>query len=118
VRAKRGADKGTFTVAVTFWENWAMSFLSLPTRLDALVPRPPLGAYDQHVFSIFVGTLHLDVPLGPQQARRDVQVVIESVTRPRTPAEYATWVQPMAGTWQGDFERPPQGEYAHREPFE
>ena len=63
------------------------------------------------------GTLHLDVPLGPEHAGREVQVVIESAARPLTPAEYATWVRSMAGAWQGDFERPPQGEYEHREPL-
>ncbi len=63
------------------------------------------------------GTLHLDVPLGPEQAGREVQVVIESAARPLTAAEYATWVRSMAGAWQGDFERPSQGEYEHREPL-
>jgi hypothetical protein len=63
------------------------------------------------------GTLHLDVPLGREQAGREVQVVIEPVPQRMTQAEYATWVQSMAGAWQGDFERPPQGEYEHREPF-
>lgn len=63
------------------------------------------------------GTLRLDVPLGLEQAGSEVQVVIESVARPLTPAEYANWVRSMAGAWQGDFERPPQGEYEHREPL-
>lgn len=63
------------------------------------------------------GMLHLDVPLGPEQAGSEVQIVIESVPRPRTPAEYANWVRSMAGAWQGDFERPPQGEYEDREPL-
>jgi hypothetical protein len=64
------------------------------------------------------GTLHLDLPLGSEQAGREVRVVIESVAKPLTQAEYAAWVQSMAGTWQGDFERPPQGEYERREPLE
>ena len=63
------------------------------------------------------GTLHLDVPLGPEQAGREVQVVIEPVPKRMTQAEYAAWVQSMAGTWQGDFERPPQGTYEEREPL-
>jgi hypothetical protein len=63
------------------------------------------------------GTLHLDVPLGSEQADREVQVVIESVSKPLTPAEYSKWVRSVAGAWQGDFERPSQGEYEHREPF-
>ncbi len=63
------------------------------------------------------GTLHLDIPLGPEQAGREVRVVIEPVAQPLTQAEYANWVRSMAGAWQGDFERPPQGEYEHREPL-
>jgi hypothetical protein len=63
------------------------------------------------------GTLHLNVPLGPEQAGREVQVIIESVAKPLAPAEYASWVRSMAGAWQGDFERPPQGEYEPREPL-
>jgi hypothetical protein len=63
------------------------------------------------------GTLHLDVPLGREQADREVQVVIEPLPKRMTQAEYSAWVQSMAGTWQGDFERPPQGEYEQREPL-
>jgi hypothetical protein len=63
------------------------------------------------------GTLHLDIPLGREQADREVQVVIEPVPKRMTQAAYAAWVRSMAGTWQGDFERPPQGEYEQREPL-
>jgi hypothetical protein len=65
------------------------------------------------------GVLRLNVPLGPQEAHQDVQVTVEAVTprKPMTQAEWAAWVQSMAGTWQGDFERPPQGELQERDPL-
>lgn len=63
------------------------------------------------------GTLHLDVPLGPEQAGREVQVVIESESKPLTQAEYAAWVQSIAGSWQGDFERLPQLPLEERQPL-
>lgn len=63
------------------------------------------------------GTLHLDVPLGIDRANQTVRVVIEPVRRPMTQAEYAAWVQSMAGSWQGDFERPPQLPLEERDPL-
>jgi hypothetical protein len=55
------------------------------------------------------GTLHLDVTLGPEQAGREVQVVIEPVPKRMAQAEWATWVQSMAGSITDPaFERPPQ----------
>lgn len=35
------------------------------------------------------GTLHLDVPLGPEQGGREVQVVIEPVSQRMTQTEWA-----------------------------
>jgi hypothetical protein len=63
------------------------------------------------------GTLHLDVPLGVDQANRSVRVVIEALPKPKTQADWAAWVKSIAGSWQGDFERPPQGDYEEREPL-
>ena len=55
------------------------------------------------------GTLHLDVTLGPEQAGREVQVVIEPAPKGMTQAEWAAWVQSMAGSITDPaFERPPQ----------
>ena len=34
-----------------------------------------------------------------------------------TQEEWHAWVDSMAGTWQGEFERPAQGEYEEREPL-
>ena len=62
------------------------------------------------------GALHLTLPA--DSAGQEVRVTIEPVS-PSTlsPAEWRAWVLSMAGTWQGDFERIPQGEYEEREPL-
>ena len=65
------------------------------------------------------GVLHLDVSLGPAEADQEVQVTVESA--PRNEAnqeEWRSWVQAMAGSWQGDFERPPQRQFEQREPLQ
>lgn len=63
------------------------------------------------------GMLHLDIPFGAAAANQEVQVTIEPVKKPMTQEEWRAWVQSMAGSWKGDFERPPQGEYEQREPL-
>jgi hypothetical protein len=63
------------------------------------------------------GILHLSVPIGMDEAEKDVQVTVEASTpaTPMTREQWGAWVDSMAGTWQGDFQRPPQGEYEERE---
>ena len=65
------------------------------------------------------GILHLSLPVGLEEANKEVQVTVEPVEykNSMTQEEWRAWVDSMAGTWQGDFERPPQGEYEEREPF-
>lgn len=65
------------------------------------------------------GILHLAVPIGLAEAGNEVQITVESLApkKPMTPAEWSAWVDSMAGSWQGDFERPPQGEFEEREPL-
>jgi hypothetical protein len=64
------------------------------------------------------GVLHLTLPLEPAAAGQDVRVTVEPVVRPvPTPEEWRRAVLAMAGQWQGDSERPPQGEYEEREPL-
>jgi hypothetical protein len=65
------------------------------------------------------GILHLSLPVGLAEADKEVQVTVEPLAsrKPMTQEEWQAWVDAMAGTWQGDFERPPQGEYEEREPL-
>jgi hypothetical protein len=65
------------------------------------------------------GILNLSVPVGLEEADREVQVTVEPCPpkRSMTQEEWHAWVDSMAGTWQGDFERPSQGEYEEREPL-
>ena len=65
------------------------------------------------------GVLKLAVSIGAQEADREVQVTIEA-TEPRllTSAERDEWRQfvlETAGAWQGELERPEQGEYEQRD---
>lgn len=63
------------------------------------------------------GILHLSVPIGLDEAEKDVQVTVE----PSTPAtamtreQWCAWVDSMAGAWRGDFQRASLGEYEERE---
>ncbi len=62
------------------------------------------------------GVLHLELPLGTPEAGREVQVTVESITTPSmTQEEWVAFLDRTAGAWQGEFERPPQGEYETRE---
>lgn len=63
------------------------------------------------------GVLHLDVPFGSPDAGREVQVTVEAVSpvRQLTPEEWAAFLADTAGAWQGEFERPSQGELERRE---
>ncbi len=64
------------------------------------------------------GVLHLALPVGLEAADQEVQVTVETVPgAPLSREQWRAWVQSMAGAWQGDFERPPQGEYEAREPL-
>lgn len=65
------------------------------------------------------GVLILSVPVGLEEADKEVQVTVEPFApkKPMTREEWRAWVDSMAGTWLGDFERPPQGEYEQREPL-
>jgi hypothetical protein len=55
------------------------------------------------------GTLHLDVPIGIENANQAVRVVIEAARKPMTQAEWGAFVRSMAGSISDPmFERPPQ----------
>lgn len=64
------------------------------------------------------GILTVNVLLGPGEANREVKVTIEPVSPTRmTVEEWRAWVEKTAGSWQGEFERPPQGEFEDRLPL-
>jgi hypothetical protein len=64
------------------------------------------------------GVLLVEVPLGSQDANREVLVTIEpaAISRPAN-EEYSAWLQSVAGKWQGDFERPSQDKLEERDPL-
>jgi hypothetical protein len=62
------------------------------------------------------------VPLGPAEANKTVRITVETVetasepsTRPQTQDEWLRFIEATAGKWQGELERPPQGEYELRD---
>ena len=64
------------------------------------------------------GVLHLELPLGADEANREVQVTVEALARPMPPAEWRAWVLSMAGSIEDPtFERPPQPLLEEREPL-
>jgi len=63
------------------------------------------------------GVLRLDVPLGKQASNQEVDVTIELLKSAMTQEEWKAWVEKMAGSWEGDFTRPEQGEYEVRDPL-
>jgi len=65
------------------------------------------------------GVLQLTLPLGADEAGRDVRVTIEPVG-PKDEMALEVWragILATAGSWQGEFERPPQGKLEEREPL-
>ena len=54
------------------------------------------------------GSLQLDLPLGMEEAGRDVRVTIEPVSlkKTMTQAEWEAGILATSGGWQGEFERP------------
>jgi hypothetical protein len=55
------------------------------------------------------GTLHLDVPIGIDNANQPVRVVIEATRKLMTREEWGEFVRSMAGSiTDPTFERPPQ----------
>ena len=62
------------------------------------------------------GVLNLVIPIGKEVADKEVQVTIDPLPKPAmTQEEWRQFVLSTAGAWQGDFERPEQGEYEQRE---
>ena len=64
------------------------------------------------------GILHLTLPVGVEEADKEVQVTVEPITRSTmTQEEWQTLVRSTAGVWQGEFERPEEGELEERDPL-
>lgn len=63
------------------------------------------------------GVLRVTVPVGEADADREVQLTIEPLTPGAPRQEYLDFLQATAGAWQGDFQRPEQGEYEVRDPL-
>ena len=63
------------------------------------------------------GVLH--IPLGQGEANRDVRVTIEAAgaMTEQSDQEYLDFLRATAGAWQGDFERPQQGDCEVRDPW-
>jgi len=65
------------------------------------------------------GVLHLCVPIGLDDADREVEVTIQAAeAKQGTAAAQEDWrrfVAETAGAWQGDLERPEQGLFEQRD---
>jgi hypothetical protein len=64
------------------------------------------------------GVLQLTLPIGAADANQEVQITIEPLKPSSLPPDH--WrrgILETAGKWQGEFERPEQGEYERREPL-
>ena len=67
------------------------------------------------------GVLHLALPVGPEEADKEVQVTVESITpkKEMSQEEWEAWVEATAGSIPDPtFFRHPQGEYEERDPIE
>ena len=61
------------------------------------------------------GILQLTLPLGTEEANKVVNVIVEPIARASmSQQEWHHLVLSLAGSWLGDFERPPQGELEDR----
>jgi hypothetical protein len=64
------------------------------------------------------GILHLALPVGREEADKEVQVTVEPLSNAPIPQEeWGKLLLATAGKWQGEFERPEQGLLEEREPL-
>ena len=64
------------------------------------------------------GTLVVSVPLGSEEANREVTITIEpSIPASDEQAKYVAWLESVTGQWKGEFERLPLGEFEERDSF-
>ena len=65
------------------------------------------------------GVLNVSIPFGAADANCEVQMTIEPSGSPgvRSRQDYLDFLKATAGAWQGEFERPEQGDYEVRDPL-
>jgi hypothetical protein len=64
------------------------------------------------------GVLHIDIPVGKEDADQEVQVTIDPVRPGASPMNQEEWhqfVRETAGSWQGELERPEPLEFEQRD---
>ena len=62
------------------------------------------------------GVLRLNVPVGAVQADREMQITIEpAAPSNETSRDHSSWLDSIAGHWQGDLERMPSAGYESRD---
>lgn len=62
------------------------------------------------------GILRVEIPLGVFDVDRDVQVIVEQMQPVDADHEaYVKSLRALYGSWKGDFERMPQGDFEERE---
>ncbi len=64
------------------------------------------------------GVLRLSLPVGVAEADHEVRVIVEPLGEASfvEPPDWAARLKALCGSWQGELERPPQGEYEVRDP--
>jgi hypothetical protein len=65
------------------------------------------------------GVLRITLPLGAEEAARDMRVTVEPIDSKRTmsPEEWRAGILATAGAWQGEFEGPARLDAEEREPM-
>jgi hypothetical protein len=66
------------------------------------------------------GVVRFALELGKEYANKFVRVTVEGVgiaSGEMTHEEWLRFIEDTAGKWEGELERPPQGEYEEREPL-
>jgi len=64
------------------------------------------------------GVLHLALPVGIEAANAEVRVIVEPVSpAPMSQVDWQQLILSTSGKWEGNFERPEQGNYEQREPL-
>jgi hypothetical protein len=63
------------------------------------------------------GVLRIAVPVGKEDADREMLVTIEPTPPADSPAQedYRAWLDSIAGQWRGEFERLPVAEFETRD---